>query len=197
MKIYVPIFLCYFFLSSCFDEADPVATEQNAPKKAEYSQNVKNYITKVIENGLNISTLLENGANIEELKEAAKQYNSSLKILLNFLPEDFDKDVIQNLQNAQLSWSYTILLWEDQIYALKPDSYRHKHFSKYKQWHINNPRAADGWDPAPPQLWLDRIIWLEHGDKDKSIMFTTIKNTLGVGGQYFEMAKPTLLKIVR
>jgi len=143
-----------------------------------YSQAAKDKAMELIEAASVITSGTESGINFRDYAQAVDKYNSTLDMFLNFAPDDFNSGIKQSLIDAKASWVLTRKMWAEKIDRGAEDYY-------------TSNMSYD--EDTSPKLWLAAIAKDERGYP----YFTSIGTTLGVGGIYFELAKPALLKILK
>lgn len=189
-------FFLFFILISCSnnnENLEKVKEHETKKVEPEYSEVLKNKAMELVEAAGSINSGVENGINNKDFSDAIGKYNTTLSILTDILPDDFSPVVIKDLNYAKDSWSYTLKMWTGFIQFQKSigseigyDSVDHNSFSYFN---------------APP-LWKDALILVKEGeDYSKKYhgfaKYSSIQSTMGVGGYYFERAKPYLLDIIK
>ena len=156
-------------------------SEQNGNEEEKvYSQITKDKTLALIESASVITSGTETGMNFMTYSKAVDKYSSDLDMLTNFLPEDFNPNVKETLVSAKRSWVLTRTMWAKKIDRGAEDYYT------VGNWAYNEP-------PGAPELWLAALVKDDEGYP----YYSSIGTTLGVGGVYFEIAKPSLLKILK
>lgn len=142
-----------------------------------YSQAAKDKAMELLEAASTITSGTENGISYRDYAQAVDKYNSTLDMFLNFAPDDFNSGIKQSLIDAKESWVLTRKIWAEKIDRGAKDYYESNMWCN---------------EDTSPKLWFDALDKTERGYP----YFTSINTTLGVGGVYFELAKPTLLNIL-
>jgi hypothetical protein len=174
--IYTLIAVSFFALASCSSEPT-------------YSQAAKDKAMELIEAASVITSGTESGISFMNYAKAVDKYNSTLDMFLNFAPNDLDSDVEEALIDAKESWIWTRRIWARKI-DLGRDDY---------DIILHSDSFQFEWGYAP-ELWKMSLIKCTESKVDWHIgqpYFASVGSTLGVGGAYFEIAKPFLLKILK
>ncbi|MDC3282759.1 hypothetical protein OAU80_01665 [Opitutales bacterium] len=152
-------------------------TLASCSREPTYSQAAKDKAMELLEAASTITSGTENGISYRDYNQAVDKFNSTLDMFLNFAPDDFNSGIKQFLIDAKASWVLTRKMWAEKIDRGAEDYYT-----------SNMSYDKD----TSPELWLAALAKDERGYP----YFNSIGTTLGVGGVYFELAKPTLLNIL-
>jgi hypothetical protein len=147
------------------------------PAEPKFSQALKEKAMKLIDSASVLTSGSENGINFNDYGDAVNKFNSDLDLLLTFWPDGYKPLVVDSLQNAKESWLKTREMWSNKI-SRNAESYDQDSRISYQN---------------APELWKAALVVKDGGYP----YYSSIGSTLGVGGLYFQIAKPTLLEVVK